>query len=76
VGSNPTQGIDVCVRLFCVCVFVLFCVQVTALRRDDLPSKEFYRLWIPEKAVKVQQMDVDRQTDRQTDRQIDRETDR
>jgi hypothetical protein len=20
VGSNPTQGIDVCVRLFCVCV--------------------------------------------------------
>jgi hypothetical protein len=20
MGSNPTQGIDVCVRLFCVCV--------------------------------------------------------
>jgi hypothetical protein len=20
VGSNPTQGIDVCMRLFCVCV--------------------------------------------------------
>jgi hypothetical protein len=20
VGSNPTQGMDVCVRLFCVCV--------------------------------------------------------
>jgi hypothetical protein len=22
VGSKPTQGIDVCVRLFCVCVFL------------------------------------------------------
>jgi hypothetical protein len=22
VGSNPTQGMDVCVRLFCVCVVV------------------------------------------------------
>jgi hypothetical protein len=20
VGSNPTQGMDICVRLFCVCV--------------------------------------------------------
>jgi hypothetical protein len=25
-------------------VFVLFCVQVAALRRADLPSKESYRL--------------------------------
>jgi hypothetical protein len=22
MGSNPTQGMDVCVRLFCVCVFL------------------------------------------------------
>jgi hypothetical protein len=28
VGSNPTQGTDVCVRLFCFCV--LPCVQVAA----------------------------------------------
>jgi hypothetical protein len=39
VGSNPTQCIDVCVRLF----FVLYCVQVAASRRADPPSKEFYR---------------------------------
>jgi hypothetical protein len=38
MGSNPTQGMDVCVRLFCVCV------QVAALRRAELPSEESYRL--------------------------------
>jgi hypothetical protein len=38
VGSNPTQGTDVCVRLFCV--------LVAALWRADLPSKESYRLCI------------------------------
>jgi hypothetical protein len=38
VGSNPTRGMDVCVRLFCV--------QVEALRRADPPSKESYRLYI------------------------------
>jgi hypothetical protein len=32
VGSNPTRGMDVCVRLF---VFVLFCVKVTVLRWPD-----------------------------------------
>jgi hypothetical protein len=37
VVSNPTQGMDVCVCLFCV--YVLSCVQVTALRRADPPSK-------------------------------------
>jgi hypothetical protein len=38
VGSNPTRGMDVCVRLFCV--------QIAALRRADPPSKESYRLCV------------------------------
>jgi hypothetical protein len=43
VGSNLTQGMDVCI--LCVySMFVLFCVQVAALRRADPPSKESYRL--------------------------------
>jgi hypothetical protein len=40
VGSNPTWGMDVCVRLFCV----LFRKQVAALQRADPPSKESYRV--------------------------------
>jgi hypothetical protein len=40
VGSNPTQGMDVCLYLFCVCV----AVWVAALRRADSRSKESYRL--------------------------------
>jgi hypothetical protein len=43
VGSNPTQGMDVCI----VCVyslFVLFYVKVEAFRRADPPSKEYYQL--------------------------------
>jgi hypothetical protein len=40
VGSNPTQGMDVCLHYF---VFVLSCVG-SALRRADPPSKESYRL--------------------------------
>jgi hypothetical protein len=42
VGSNTTQGMDVCVCVYSV--FVLFCVLVAALRRADPPSKETYRL--------------------------------
>jgi hypothetical protein len=38
MGSNPTWGIDVCVSLFCVCVYI------AALRRTDPTSKECYRL--------------------------------
>jgi hypothetical protein len=38
VGSNPTEGMDVCLRLFCICV------QVAVLRRADHWSKEFCRL--------------------------------
>jgi hypothetical protein len=34
VVSNPTRGMDVCVRLFCV--------QVAALRQADRPSKVSY----------------------------------
>jgi hypothetical protein len=40
VGSNPTQGTDVCVRLFCVCV--VLCVG-SGLVRADHSSKESYR---------------------------------
>jgi hypothetical protein len=50
VGSNPTQGMDVCVRLFCVYVL---CVGLM-----DAPSKESYRPCIGLrnwKAAKVQQ---------------------
>jgi hypothetical protein len=43
VSSNPTQGMDVCVRLFCVCV--VLCVG-SGLPRPDPPSKESYRVWI------------------------------
>jgi hypothetical protein len=67
---------DVCVRLFCVCVAL--CVgngRVTSWS----PSKESYRLYIiqeTEKAAKVQQRAVEPQThgekNIQTDRQIDR----
>jgi hypothetical protein len=39
LGSNPTQIIEVCLLLFCVCG------QVTALLRADPPSKEFCRLY-------------------------------
>jgi hypothetical protein len=42
MGSNPNQGMDVCVCVYSG--FVLSCVQVAALRLSDHPSKEFYRL--------------------------------
>jgi hypothetical protein len=43
VGSNPTQGMDVCVCLFCV--FVVLCVG-SGLATGWSPSKESYWLWI------------------------------
>jgi hypothetical protein len=43
VGSNPTQGIDAVVRLFCVCV--VMCLS-SGLATADTPSKESYRLCI------------------------------
>jgi hypothetical protein len=39
VGSNPTQGIDICVCGYSVFV-VLSCVYIEALRQADYPSKE------------------------------------
>jgi hypothetical protein len=42
VGSNPTQDMVICVCVYSV--FVLFCVQVAALRRAYLSSKESYHL--------------------------------
>jgi hypothetical protein len=41
MGSNPTQGMDVCVRLFCVCA--VLCVG-SGLATADLSSKEPYIL--------------------------------
>jgi hypothetical protein len=38
VGSNPTHGMDVCLRLLCICL------QVAALRRADHSSKVTYGL--------------------------------
>jgi hypothetical protein len=38
VGSNPDQDV--------YSVFVLFCVQIEALRRADPPSKKFYHVCI------------------------------
>jgi hypothetical protein len=43
VGSNPTQGMDVCLRLFCV--YVVLCVH-SGLSIGWSPSKESYRLCI------------------------------
>jgi hypothetical protein len=40
--SNPSRGVDVCVRLFCVCV--VLCVGSAALRLADPTPKETYRL--------------------------------
>jgi hypothetical protein len=42
VGSNPIQGMDVCVYVYSV--FVLSCVWVAALERAHHSSKESYYL--------------------------------
>jgi hypothetical protein len=41
VGPNLTEGMDVCLRLFCVCVVLC---KVAALRWADHSSKESYPL--------------------------------
>jgi hypothetical protein len=43
VGSNPTQGMDVCLCVYSV--FVLSCVEVAAMRGADHSPKESYRLF-------------------------------
>jgi hypothetical protein len=74
VGSNPTRGMDVCVRLFCVCV--LLCIRGLLATgwssvQGALPTVCALRNC---KSAKVHKgcRAIDRQTDRQTDRQIDR----
>jgi hypothetical protein len=60
VGSNPTWGMDVNIRLFYVCA--VLCMQVAALRRADSPPKESYQLCVGLrnwKAAKVQQRTVE-----------------
>jgi hypothetical protein len=42
MGSNPTRGMDVCVRLFCVCVVLC---RERPCDRADHSSKEPYRLF-------------------------------
>jgi hypothetical protein len=42
MGSNPIQGMDVCVCVYSV--FVLSCAFVAALRRAEHSSKEPYRM--------------------------------
>jgi hypothetical protein len=55
VGSNPIQGMDVCI-VYVYSVFVLFCVQVKALRRADPRPRgltDFVQDQETEEAVKV-----------------------
>jgi hypothetical protein len=43
VGSNPTQGMDVCVRLICVCVVLCLdsdLATVRSLPQGVLPSEK------------------------------------
>jgi hypothetical protein len=54
LGLNPTRGLDIYVRLFCV-----VCVLVAALQWADPPSKESYPLCIAEKTAKAQQWAVE-----------------
>jgi hypothetical protein len=60
VGSNPTWGMVVCVRLFCVCV--VLCVG-SGIVTGSSPSKESYRLRKNDKetemVAKVQQRAVE-----------------
>jgi hypothetical protein len=43
VSSNPTQGMDVCVRLFYVCAILYV---GSGLERGSSPSSESYRLCV------------------------------
>jgi hypothetical protein len=49
MGSSPTRGMDVCVRLLCVCV--VLCVG-SGPARADLLSKVSYRQYIRSRNLK------------------------
>jgi hypothetical protein len=66
VGSNLTQGMDVCVRLFCVCVVLCVCSGLATGRspvQGVLPA--VYRIKKLKKWPKVQQRAVEPQSYRQ-----------
>jgi hypothetical protein len=79
LSSNPTQGMDVNVLSFCVCV--VLCVG-NCLATGWSPSKASYRMcrglrnWKigqgPTKDFRAINTQADKQIDRQADRQIDR----
>jgi hypothetical protein len=71
VGSNPTSGMCISVRLFCVCGW-RHCEGLIPRPRKPTDYVKRSRNW---KTAKVRQTDctaIDRVTDRQTDRQTDR----
>jgi hypothetical protein len=61
VGSNPTQGIDICVRLFCLCVGSGFATGWSPVQ-GVLPTVYIKK---PKKRPRSNKRTVDRQTDRQ-----------
>jgi hypothetical protein len=72
VGSNPAWGMDVCVRLFYVCIVLL--MQVAVLWEADPQSRDSYLLCKKdqetEKTAKVQPTKGCRAIDRQIHRLI------
>jgi hypothetical protein len=72
VGSNPTQGLDVCVRLFCVCV--VLCVYSGLATGWSLVQGVLLTVYMIKKmkANKAKQKAVDEWMDGRIDRQTDR----
>jgi hypothetical protein len=53
VGSNPTEGMDVCVRVYSV--FLLSCVYVAAFRRADHSYRLCKKVYETEEEARAQQ---------------------